>query len=184
MDKAKITAARRLTPKQQRFVEEYLIDLNATQAAIRAGYSERTARWIGSENLSKPVLSEAINAALRHRTRRTEVTADQVLQELATIAFGDPRALFDANGHLRNIHELSDEAAAAIAAIEVVTRNIGDGEVEYVHKVKSWDKVRALELLGKHLGMLKDRISLEGPDGNPLTLKVVTSGAEAPSSPE
>ena len=78
---------RDLTPKQARFVEEYLIDLNATQAAIRAGYSEKTARAMGHENLTKPDIEEAIADALKARRQRTEVTQDRVLEELAVLAF-------------------------------------------------------------------------------------------------
>ncbi len=74
-----------MTPKQQRFVDEYLIDLNATQAAIRAGYSEKTARFIGAENLTKPNISAAIAAAVAKRSERTEVTADYVLASIMEI---------------------------------------------------------------------------------------------------
>lgn len=84
-----------LTPKQQRFVGEYLVDLNATQAAIRAGYSARTAGKIGSENLSKPEIAAAVSAAQDERAKRTGITADRVLQELALIAFGDARRLVE-----------------------------------------------------------------------------------------
>ena len=76
-----------MTKKQKRFVEEYLIDLNATQAAIRAGYSPATAKEIGCENLTKPNISEAIAKAMAERSRRTGVNQDRVLQELAKIAF-------------------------------------------------------------------------------------------------
>ncbi len=76
-----------MTAKQQLFVDEYLIDLNATQAALRAGYSEKTARSIGAENLSKPDIEKAIADALEARRLRTEITQDRVLEELAAIAF-------------------------------------------------------------------------------------------------
>lgn len=82
-----------LTPKQQMFVREYLIDLNATQAAIRAGYSEKTAKQIGTENLSKPVLQAAIAAAQDERARRTNISADRALREVWSIAMADPREL-------------------------------------------------------------------------------------------
>ena len=76
-----------LPAKRQRFVEEYLIDLNATQAAIRAGYSAKTAGSIGEEILKKPEIQEAIQAAMKARSERTEITADRVLKELGRIAF-------------------------------------------------------------------------------------------------
>ena len=75
-----------MTAKQQLFVDEYLIDLNATQAAIRAGYSEKTAQAIGAENLTKPIVSEAIAEALKSRSERTEITQDRVLEKLAALA--------------------------------------------------------------------------------------------------
>lgn len=90
----------KLTAKQARFVEEYLVDLNATQAAIRAGYSESTARAIGYENLTKPDIQKAITAAREKQQQRTEITADRVLAEYAKIAFFDPRKLFTADGGL------------------------------------------------------------------------------------
>ena len=71
-----------LTPKQQRFVEEYLIDLNATQAAIRAGYSEKTAKEIGSENLTKPNIAKAIQEAQENLSNKTQLTVDMVVQGL------------------------------------------------------------------------------------------------------
>ena len=78
-----------MTRKQQLFVGEYLIDLNATRAAIRAGYSEKTAQAIGAENLTKPIIAEAIATALEARAERTEVTQDRVLEELALIGFAE-----------------------------------------------------------------------------------------------
>jgi len=78
---------KRMTAKQERFVEGYLVDLNATKAAIRAGYSEKTARAMGHENLTKPDIEEAIADALKARRQRTEVTQDRVLEELAVLAF-------------------------------------------------------------------------------------------------
>ena len=75
-----------LTPKQQRFVEEYLVDLNATQAAIRAGYSKKTAKETGYENLTKPDIQSAVSAAMEERSKRTEVDADWVLKRLARLA--------------------------------------------------------------------------------------------------
>ena len=84
-----------MTPKQEQFVREYLIDLNAAQAAIRAGYSVNTARAIGAENLTKPDIQDAIAAAQIERARRTEITSDRVLKELGRIGFADIRRLFD-----------------------------------------------------------------------------------------
>lgn len=155
-----------MTPKQQRFVQEYLIDLNGTQAAIRAGYSVRTAGQIAEENLKKPEIAQAVSVEQGKRAERTEITADRVLQELAKIGFGDVRKVFGASGGLKGPAEMDDDTAATIASIEVVTRRIptGDGEVEveYVHKIKSWDKIGALAQIGRHLGMFVDKVEHSG----------------------
>lgn len=152
-----------LTDKQQRFVEEYLIDLNATQAAIRAGYSEDTARQSGYENLTKLYIAEAIAGAKAERSKRTQVTADKVVQELARIGFSDLRNVLTPGGHLLDPQDWDDDTAAAISSLEVVKTNRGDKEekdrpIEYTHKIKVWDKNSALEKLGKHLGMYVDRV--------------------------
>ena len=153
-----------LTPKQQRFVGEYLVDLNATQAAIRAGYSEKTARAIGCENLTKPDIQEAIAAAQRQLAEQPGITAKRVKQELARLAFSDVRSLFDKGGSLRPIHELSDDEAAAVASLEVIIKNAqaGDGHTDTVHKVKVWDKTKSLELLGKHFGLFDEHAHVSG----------------------
>ncbi|ATJ91552.1 terminase [Acetobacter senegalensis] len=146
-----------LSDKQRRFVEEYLVDLNATQAAIRAGYSEKTAGRIGSENLQKLDIQNAISEAQNARSKRTQITQDRVLQEFAKIGFSDIRSLFTEAGNLRSISALDVDAAAALSSVEVVTKNLGDGEVEYVHKIKLWDKVGSLTQIGRHLGMFVDK---------------------------
>lgn len=160
-----------MTPKQERFVQEYLIDLNATQAAIRAGYSEKTAKSIGQENLTKPDVQEAIAAAQQERAERTHITQDRVLQELARIAFFDLRKLYREDGALKAMHELDDDAAAVLAGVDVVEMAGGmkvevGGEMQhvpmYTKKTKIPDKVAALGLAMRHLGMLKDKTELSG----------------------
>src|SRR5919197_2742959 len=90
-----------LTPKQARFCAEYLIDLNATQAAIRAGYSPRTANEQGARLLAHVSIAAAISQAKQAQAERTGITADRVLQEIARLAFVDIRKLFDAEGRLK-----------------------------------------------------------------------------------
>lgn len=153
---------RPLSAKQARFVEEYLLDLNATQAAIRAGYSAKTAASVGFENLRKPNIAAAIAAAQAARSKRTEITQDRVLAELAKIGFSDLRKVMTQGGALLDPQAWDDETAGAIGSIEVVTRpggfdEEGNREVEHVHKIKAWDKLSALEKIGKHLGMFTDR---------------------------
>lgn len=142
-----------LTPKQKRFVAEYLVDLNATAAAIRAGYSKKTAEVIGYENRRKPQIEAAINQAIQEREKRTEITQDMVLRETAKLAFFDIRKMFDNNGKPLDISELDDATAAALVGLDVQDITDQDGDyVSYVKKYKIADKIKALELLGKHLG--------------------------------
>lgn len=163
-----------MTPRQRRFVEEYLVDLNATQAAIRAGYSRRTAVKIGSENLIKPDIAREIQRAMDERSARTGVTAERVLQELARVAFLDIRKAFNADGSMKPLDQLDDETAAAIAGLEVSEELDEDGEVvrARLKKLKLSDKIGALTLLARHLGMLNDKLTLKGDAENPLTLLV------------
>ena len=155
-----------LTPKQAAFVKEYLIDKNATQAAIRAGYSARTADRIGPELLGKTCVEAVVNKALIKQQERTEVTADRVLRELAAIAFADTRKLYREDGSIKSPGELDDRTASALAGIDTEERDGEDGYRAYTRKVKQWDKVKALELLGKHLGLYPTRgtlsIALDG----------------------
>lgn len=155
-----------LTAKQRRFVGEYLIDLSATKAAIRAGYSAKTAHSAGPRLLEHVGVAKAIDEAMAQRAERTRITADRVLRELARIAFSDIRALFDEKGALRNVADLSDDEAAALAAVEVSEIFEGRGEdrehVGYLKKVKLWDKKGALELAMRHLGLLKERVEHSG----------------------
>lgn len=155
---------KKLTPKQARFVEEYLIDLNATQAAIRSGYSKKTARQIGEQNLSKLDIATEISAAQQKRSARTEITQDRVLQELARIAFFDIRKLYNSDGSMKAPHDLDDDAAAVLSGVDVVEEFSGRGEdreqIGVTKKAKVFDKGSALTLAMRHLGMLNDKIDL------------------------
>src|SRR5215475_13754680 len=103
-----------LTPKQATFVREYLKDLNATQAAIRAHYSPKTAFVVGYENLKRPYIQAAIQAAMDARAKRTEITIDRVLLELARLAFVDVRQFYDDSGKFKPLHALDADTAAAL----------------------------------------------------------------------
>lgn len=146
-----------MTQKQKRFIEEYLIDLNATQAAIRAGYSPDTAQQTGSENLSKPVIRTCIDRAMAERSKRTGVNAERVVQELAKIAFVNAAEVIDPKTATVKEDALPEDTAA-IQSVKVKT--FGEDGLE--REIKMADKIKALELLGKHLGMFKDRIELSG----------------------
>jgi len=161
---------KKLTPKQARFVEEYLADLNATKAAIRAGYSARTAGQIGEKLLKKVEIAAAVAEATKARSERTEITADRVLHELAAIAFLDPAKVFTPTGEVRALDDMDESVRRAIASVETFTSSDEDGVVNITKKVKTNDKLRALELLGKHLQLWVERVKLGGEQENPLTV--------------
>lgn len=150
----------KLTKKQQQFVEEYLIDLNATQAAIRAGYSTTSARQIADENMSKPYIKEAIEKALAERSRRTGINADRIVQELAKIAFLNPTDVINMDEATVK-GEANRDDTAAIASVKVKKIPTDDGDITE-REVKTYDKIKALELLGKHIGLFSDKLKVEG----------------------
>ena len=142
-----------LTPKQERFVQEYLVDLNATAAAKRAGYNEKTAYSMGQRLLKKVEIQNSIQEAQRSLQDRTEVTQERIIAETAKLAFFDARKLFDKNGRPLPISELDDDTVAALVGLDVQDLTGSDGSfIGYVRKYKLADKLRALELLGKRFG--------------------------------
>lgn len=148
----------KLTAKQQRFVDEYLKDLNATQAAIRAGYSEKTAQQIGAENLSKPVIQAAIQEAKNKRSERTEVTQDFVINTI-----------------VETINRCRQAEPVMAKGEQVFEVDVETNELRPVWKFDATNVLKGAELLGKHLGMFKDKVELSGDADNPvnLGLKVV-----------
>lgn|SRR5262245_39379111 len=150
-----------LTPKQTRFVAEYLTDLNGKQAATRAGYKASRAEVTASELLRDRKVSEAIAAGKAEQLAVAGLSAQRVLDELARVAFSDIRDLVDADGHLKPLHKLSDGTAGAIASIDVSSKN-GNGDPYTVHRIRLWDKMRALELLAKHYALLTERVDHGG----------------------
>jgi phage terminase small subunit len=158
-----------LTDKQQRFCEEYLVDLNATQAAIRAGYSEDSAAAIGCENLIKPNIQAEIQRLQARVSKKLEISRERVLKEYARIAFADIRDMYDQNSRLIPPKDLSDDAAAALAGMEVFEEFGFDKSGERVHigdtkKVKLWDKLKALDSLGKHIGLFEEDNKQKNPN--------------------
>ena len=146
----------RLTAKQDRFVEEYLVDLNATQAALRAGYSEKTARSIGAENLSKPDIEKAIADALEARRLRTEITQDRVLEELAAIAFAP----------LPEVREV--KMSDRLVALDKLAKHLGMFTEHHHHTGEVTSSVRDLsdEDLVARARQLADRLGLVPPASN------------------
>lgn len=176
-----------MTPKRQRFIKEYPIDLSGKQAAIRAGFSEKTAEQQASRLLRDVKVQEAIAEEMRKRSERTEITQDRVLQELAKIGFADMRKLLRWTGNLPKMDEaeaeetgevnisvanfvqlfdsddLPDDVAASISEISQTK----DGAL----KVKLHDKQAALVAIGKHLGMFKERVEHTGKDGEAIQIE-------------
>lgn len=172
--------------RQRQFCEEYLIDLNATQAAIRAGYAERYASTNAHKLLQITAIKEKIDELMAARAKRTEITQDRVLRELAIIAFsnaadyaavveedayieveGERIKMLDDDGNVMKFRtvrpvlteDLTEEQKRALSVI----KKGRDG-----FEVKPYDKVRALELLGKHLGMFQDKVEVSGEVNNPM----------------
>lgn len=159
-----------LTAKMKIFCEEYIVDLNATQAAIRAGYSEKTAYSVGHENLNKPEIAEYIQKLMQERSKRTEITADRVLQEYAKIGFadikeyvsfrtaktvigyGDGEAVID----YATIIDLKDSEEVDGSVISEVS--LKDGTLKF----KLHDKKGALDSIARHLGMFTDKVEHSG----------------------
>lgn len=150
--------ARKLTDKQKKFVEEYLIDLNATQACIRAGYSVRTANEQGAQNLAKLSIQEAISKAMAERSRRTGINQDRIVQELARIAFVKITDVVDSDGEINT--NASDDDLACIESYKVEDSDSVNGSSSK-REVKLASKIKALELLGKHVGMWNDKIQVD-----------------------
>lgn len=154
---AEVTA---VTNKQKRFCEEYLIDLNATQAAIRAGYSPDSAASIGSENMQKPDIRARIDKAIALQSKRTGINADRVVRELARVALANADDIIDADS--ATIKEgVSRDDTAAIASVRVKTVPTADG-TSVEREIKLHDKLKALEQLGRHLGMFTDKLEHSG----------------------
>jgi phage terminase small subunit len=159
---------RSLTDKQQRFVEEYLIDLNATQAAIRAGYSARTANEQGAQLLAKLSVQEAVSAAQAERSARIGLHQDRVLEELAAIAFAKMGDFAEWTGESV---EMKDSANLDTRAVQEVSQkhtrygtNVG---------IKLHDKVATLKLLGQHIGMFTEKHEVRGKIEHTVTIESI-----------
>ena len=156
-----------MTDAQKRFCDEYLIDLNATRA-YKVAYSrckkDETANVNGSKLLRNTKAQEYISEKMKEREKRTEITQDMVIKELAKIAFLDIRKLYTENGQLKNIADIDSDTAGAISQLETLEEYEGYGDdrekIGDTQKVKLLDKTKALELLGRHLGIFNDKIDV------------------------
>ncbi|WP_312974048.1 terminase small subunit [Atlantibacter sp.] len=178
----------KLTDKQELFAREYLSDLNATQAAKRAGYSDKTAYSIGQENLKKPEIQDRIAQLKAERNERTQVNADYVLRRLVEIDEMDVLDILNVNGELKPIKDWPKVWRTTLSGMDV-TEMAGDA-AGLLKKIKWPDKVKNLELLGRHVAIqaFKDNVKneLTGPNGLPLAAPtfVVSFGADDESSGE
>lgn len=149
--------AKKMTPKQKLFCDEYLVDLNATQAAIRAGYSKKTAKVIGNENLTKPYIQEYIQKNREKLGKKLEITKEMILEGYRRLAFYDMRKFYDENGNLLQVSDLDEETSFALAGFEVTEEKDGNGKgqqvvIGYTKKIKTSDRKAALDSLCKVLG--------------------------------
>jgi len=153
--------AQKLTDKKKLFVKYYCVSWNGTQAAIEAGYSEKTAAEQASRLLRNVNIQEAIQKYMNKLTEEAEIEVVDVLDGLKRLAFLDIRKLYNDDGSAKKIHELDDDIALALAGIDVNEISTGDATIEIIgKKYKLSDRTKALELLGKYLKMFTDKIDI------------------------
>jgi phage terminase small subunit len=160
----------KLTPKQKKFCQEYLIDLNGTQAAIRAGYSKKTANEQASQLLAKLNIQAEVQKLMKERSERTQITQDRVIGELAKLGFSnmsDYASWNDDKVSLSPSELLTEGQKAAVSEISQTFTKEG-GSIKF----KLYDKKGALELIGKHLGMFVDKHEIYGKDGKDIIINV------------
>lgn len=153
-----------LEPKQARFVSEYCKSLNATEAAIKAGYSPNGARQTGSRLLANKAISEAVAEKTQKKLDATDLTAARVIQEIARLALHDPAKVYNDDGSLKKLSEIDPDTRAALHSPETLIRNLNaaDGVQDTVVRWRTWDKTKALDLLAKHFGLLTEKVEHSG----------------------
>lgn len=151
---------RDLTEREIRFCDEYLICFNAKEAALKAGYSKRSAKSIGSENLTKPDIQRYLTIRKKRVIEKIELSQERVMQEIGRIALANPKALFNEDGTIKKITEMDDDIAAAISSFEVEELFAGSGknimQVGITTKPRLWSKTDALGMLAKHFKIFSD----------------------------
>jgi len=144
-----------MTEQKKRFCDEYIIDLNRTQAALRAGYSKKTAYSQGQRLLKDVEIQARIDKINKNREKRTQITADMVIKELSNVAFISESDFYHDNGVVKLLSELTTEQKRALQSFGFKSIPIGDGEYLDVPVFKAQDKMKALEMLGKHFGIFE-----------------------------
>jgi len=152
----------KLSPKQSRFVEEYLIDLNATQAAIRAGYSKKTAYRTGADNLKKPQIAALLEKRSSERSGRTQTDADYVLSRLREIDELDIADILDETGNALPVSKWPKSWRQSISAADIQELQASENTMTVIRKIKWPDKLRTLELMGKHVSVRAFEESQQG----------------------
>lgn len=167
----------KLTPKQEMFCKEYLVDLNATQAAKRAGYSEDTANKNAARLMVNEGIAQRIQELMNERAAEVGVTAAKILKRLDSIGDVDLGRAYDKNGNLLPIHEIPEDVRRCISGIKVFEEFEGFGKervkIGEVREVKFWDKIKANELLGRHLKLFTDKVEHSGT----VTLEQLVAGS-------
>lgn len=166
-----MASGKKLSPMQSLFAKEYIIDLNATRAAIRAGYSHKAASEQGYELLKNPKIQEVIQQHMDQRAKRTEVTADMVLQRIWDIVSVDLKDAYDDQGQLLRVPEMPEGVRKALVGIEV-SEDYSEGvNIGRTSKVKFNDRLKAIELYGRHLKLFTDKLEHSGEIGLAEQLK-------------
>jgi len=163
-----------LNHKQELFVAEFLVDLNSSAAAARAGYSSKNGNVVGPRLLAMPHIAEAIAKGKAAQLERADLSASRVLEELRRLSFSDLQAIVDEQtGKLKPLHLIPPAVRSAIASVKITKKNLttGDGIVDDVIEVRLWDKTRALEMLAKHFKLLTDVIQVQDAAGGIATLQ-------------
>lgn len=168
-----------LTPKQLAFVREYMIDRNGTQAAIRAGYSAKTANEQASRLLANVKVARLVDEKTIKLANKLEITAERVLTEIARLAYVDITQAYDEHGGLLPLHQMPEDVRRAIASIEVAEERVDGEVVGQIRKVKFWDKKGSLDQLGRHLKLFTDVVEVK--DTTPMAdrMKLARERAKA-----
>lgn len=165
------------TPRQRLFIREYLVDLNGTKAAIRAGYSENGASVRAAQLLGDSRIFSEIEKHKDKRSEKTGITAERVLRELERISFFDQRKLYHDGGKMKHPTEWDDDTAAVVSGLKVTEEFAGKGDerecIGFTKEVKLWDKVSGLDKLAKHLGLYERDNAQRAPN---LAMQIVYSG--------
>jgi phage terminase small subunit len=151
-----------LNEQQERFAHEYVVDLNATQAAIRAGYSPKTAASQGERLLRNVEIRQIVEKSQAERLAAVKLTAETTLEAIRRPLAADVRKLFTEKGNVKPLQELSDEEAALIGGFEVILKNAkaGDGVTDEVLKLRLVDRSRYVEMAAKHFSLLTEKLDV------------------------